>query len=122
VERDFNDLFLLNPQFILFLSCSFVYTSSLVRDNILRIAIDSVKNKCNRNGVVNVFFLSISVSIFLLRFPSNDALAFCLCASLSLLYSSLYSLLFSFSSKTHNDDHEEAKNENIKWLQKEEKL
>ena len=59
VGRDYCDLFLLNPP----------SSVCLFRENILQIAICSVKTKCNRDGVVNVSFsLSISVSIFLLRY------------------------------------------------------
>ena len=50
---------------------SFSFSLFFIRKNILQIAICSVKTECNRNGVVNFFVLflvSISVSIFLLRY------------------------------------------------------
>jgi hypothetical protein len=68
----------------------------------------SVRSRINAIVMVSptflLLFLSISVSIFLLRFFSQTT------RFLS-LYSGFYSSLLSFSSKTHYDDHEE---ENIR--------
>jgi hypothetical protein len=72
-----------------------------VRENILRIAICSVKNKCNSDGVVNVSFLSCSLSLCQYFYwdtsPTTRFLS---------LDSCFYSSLLSFFSKIHYNDHE----------------